>query len=82
MCIATAAGVGESAPSGAGRAVGIFPGRDHGVVRQAQPGTYQAGTQPMAQRVEQTSYQIAPQQDVLHTVQQSSYATPGQPIYH
>ena len=59
------AGLGQSNPSGAGPAVGIFPNRDHGISQQGQ----------------QSSYQAAPGQQTTHTSYEAVHSTPGQQTY-
>ena len=58
-------GLGQSAPSGAGPAVGIFPNREHGASQQTQ----------------QSSYQTAPGQQTVHHSYEAVQATPGQQTY-
>lgn len=58
-------GLGQTNPSGAGPAVGIFPNREHGVSQQAQ----------------QSSYQTAPGQQTVHTSYEAVQSAPGQQTY-
>ncbi|KAK9855762.1 hypothetical protein WJX84_003517 [Apatococcus fuscideae] len=58
-------GLGQSNPSGAGPAVGIFPNRDSGISQQGQ----------------QSGYQAAPGQQTVHTSYEAVDSRPGQQTY-